>query len=875
MDNSLLNLINELKKRFPKEPRINLFTSFLEGCTSSYGVNQCSVVTPNYDEGKWQFVTGFPYSFYSSSEIIKAMEYEIDYLSSNLKDNCNMDIDFWQHVKQGICNATLYTKSTIAIDNVHNTIYKYVNINDSVNHEIAIPLIIKGQVVNCIILDFYSLENYNQLKEDIIKIENMEGLLSGVFSEYIYTHTEKLWNNAYIKLSRLKKINLDDEEDSRKLNNTLSNLWPGLKYYSIWANTTNLNLQQQGKGFVQIGANFSEDKKNLEILEDTHSKYIDYVFTDTDDITYTELLRESINRFTNSNGDDKALVQSTRITRDTYKPIHNHWLEILFNGETMFDLHFIPLTDIIEEGGKEKLIIGSIFIYFFDCLGNPQVIKEEKVELLSRLIYEKIKHERTIKIEKFLSRIYQITSNNIKQTGKSIEQIAIELLNTIRCELIDIWIIGQKGITSYIYKYGWPNPIKSIIEDNLLATTKESCFNRGAPYPKIAKITPHGLKDNCLDFLIAKYLQKYQFIIKSWMLINVSGMQGGDEKAMMFFYNRIHNRRIKAFSEYDRLFAEEIAKDLGILLSIYDLWEKEENLKAALPHEIMSPIGNLVMGLKTIEGQTDELFLQSNINDNSLFKSLKDNIHECLTILYTIKTSTNNYIRFLKHDTKNIQKKQLSINTMLENLRDSVLYKFTQSKYVYIALTSAEIITKANESMLFSVINNIFDNAFKYCNEYSIFNIIATQTYNTITISFTSYGNGLEAGELTRVFNLNYQGKNVKKEEYEYWKGKGIGLTLSKFLIEDCHGGKIYFKKSDYICSYNPFYLYLMNALVKHYNIKDYSLPQCIMQYFNDAQIKGFFLNLAKEEKMTPNAINYYLNQKTFENEIVVELPKL
>lgn len=876
MEFKLHALIKKVKEKHKQNNKINIFTTLLDGFVKLYRVDQCSLVMPNYNIGKWQFITGLPYTKYHSSKTIKDLEYDLEELFSS-KREVKQRPDILQKINKGICNAVLYTKTSVTIDDVHNTNYQYVNINDKINHEIVIPVIIKGQVANCIIFDFYGYKHYEILKRELNNAEDIENILGRFFSEYIYTYKEKLWNKAYIELSRLKKINLDDELDAKKLNNILSNLWPGLKYYSIWTNTTNLTIDSHGKGFVQIGTNFADEKKNKKIIADNKATYIDYVFTDSDEITYTTLLKKSLKRFVDSGQDDKSLIQSMRVTMDTYSPIHPRWHEILFSGETMFDLHFIPLTDVIEEGGKEKLIIGSIFIYFFDCLKNPHVVKEERVELLSRLIYEKIKHARAIKIKKFLSKIYQITSDNVKQTDTFMEQIAEELLNTIPSEVLDIWLIGKKGITSYMLKHGQSETAKSIVEDTYLAQIKESCFDKGAPFSKISKMTSKGISDDCMNVLNLEHLKKQKINVKSWMIINISGM-GGSEKALVFFYNRLHSGRIKAFSEYDRIFTEEISKDLGTLLSIYELWEKEENLKAALPHEIMSPIGNLALGLKTIEEHTDEFFSYTNETNAPVFKSLKESIHECLTLLATIKNSTDNYIRFLKNDNKKIQKKQISIINLLKDIKEAVLYKFNNGKYLYINLQkniSPKI--KANETMLFSVINNIYDNAFKYCNEYSVFTIIVEEGQSAVTISFTSYGKGLDREDLSRVFILNYQGKNIQKDEYEYWKGKGIGLTLSKFLIENCHGGQIYFKRSEYICKYNPFYLYMLKNLTNTHKLKklykDQDVPEEILELFEDKDIRGFFLNLADEEKMTPLAVEYYLANETFANEIVIELP--
>jgi len=56
-----------------------------------------------------------------------------------------------------------------------------------------------------------------------------------------------------------------------------------------------------------------------------------------------------------------------------------------------------------------------------------------------------------------------------------------------------------------------------------------------------------------------------------------------------------------------------------------------------------------------------------------------------------------------------------------------------------------------------------------------------------LTIDIEDQGNGIAPNKISKVFKPGFSTKN---------RGWGLGLTLSKRIIEDYHGGRIFIKNS-------------------------------------------------------------------------------
>lgn len=93
----------------------------------------------------------------------------------------------------------------------------------------------------------------------------------------------------------------------------------------------------------------------------------------------------------------------------------------------------------------------------------------------------------------------------------------------------------------------------------------------------------------------------------------------------------------------------------------------------------------------------------------------------------------------------------------------------------------------ADTDMIYQVIYNLFDNAVKFTNENGYIEVNVTEHNAYVEISIKNSGEGINADELSRVFERFYK---VDKSRSLDAKGAGLGLYLVKMMVE-MHGGNI------------------------------------------------------------------------------------
>lgn len=98
----------------------------------------------------------------------------------------------------------------------------------------------------------------------------------------------------------------------------------------------------------------------------------------------------------------------------------------------------------------------------------------------------------------------------------------------------------------------------------------------------------------------------------------------------------------------------------------------------------------------------------------------------------------------------------------------------------------------ADTDMIYQVIYNLFDNAVKFTNDNGYIQINVSDIGDSIQVSIKNSGDGIDASELSRVFERFYK---VDKSRSLDAKGAGLGLYIVKTMVE-MHGGRI-FARSD------------------------------------------------------------------------------
>lgn len=133
------------------------------------------------------------------------------------------------------------------------------------------------------------------------------------------------------------------------------------------------------------------------------------------------------------------------------------------------------------------------------------------------------------------------------------------------------------------------------------------------------------------------------------------------------------------------------------------------------------------------------------------------------------------------------------INTnIIELLVNSVNYMKTRvSKDVIFNLhfsTDEQIYVPVNVSLFSWVIENLFKNATDAISGKGIINIYLEETKHIVNIDIKDSGKGVQKSKQKTIFNPGFTTKS---------RGWGLGLSLSKRIIEQYHAGKIFVKDSE------------------------------------------------------------------------------
>ena len=206
-----------------------------------------------------------------------------------------------------------------------------------------------------------------------------------------------------------------------------------------------------------------------------------------------------------------------------------------------------------------------------------------------------------------------------------------------------------------------------------------------------------------------------------------------------------------------------------------------------ISHEFRTP-------LTLIIGQIESMTQMDNITPsiyNRLSKIYKNATHLRILItelldfrkqeheLLSLKVSNQNIVEFVK----NIY---LSFNDLAASRKIEYTF-FTVEKSILLWYDPVQ---------LQKVFYNLISNAFKYSQNNSSITIKIEKLSNTVRISVIDSGIGISEDDLPKIFDRFYQAKNqIDHSSGSY--GTGIGLALSKGIVELHHGTIVAEKKED------------------------------------------------------------------------------
>lgn len=144
-----------------------------------------------------------------------------------------------------------------------------------------------------------------------------------------------------------------------------------------------------------------------------------------------------------------------------------------------------------------------------------------------------------------------------------------------------------------------------------------------------------------------------------------------------------------------------------------------------------------------------------------------------------------------------LAKREVDINKLLENLRDSYKGSMLEKK-IALEFNITRDVPKVfgDPDKITQVVTNLIDNALKFTNEGGRITVAVTekvlmadpeQANGFVEVSVADTGLGIPKDEVERIFEKFYQiGSHLTRQS----GGSGLGLSIAKSLVE-AHGGKI------------------------------------------------------------------------------------
>lgn len=213
---------------------------------------------------------------------------------------------------------------------------------------------------------------------------------------------------------------------------------------------------------------------------------------------------------------------------------------------------------------------------------------------------------------------------------------------------------------------------------------------------------------------------------------------------------------------------EKVSKLLETYKTLNE-YKKDNDLRVTiskLSHEVKNP-------LIIIKGYLDIM------NKDNFLKA-----KECL--INEVNYSLDVLNDFKQINNINIVKKYFSYNKIIKNIKNEIIPIYINKKIKVKFKTQKNIKIYADDKRIKQVLVNIIKNSIEASNVNGIINIESKIFLNNLIIKIKDNGKGMNKDELDNIFTPFYT-----KKEY----GSGLGLCLSKEIIEGHNGTITYFSK--------------------------------------------------------------------------------
>ncbi|MEY8350781.1 HAMP domain-containing sensor histidine kinase [Bacillus cereus] len=237
-----------------------------------------------------------------------------------------------------------------------------------------------------------------------------------------------------------------------------------------------------------------------------------------------------------------------------------------------------------------------------------------------------------------------------------------------------------------------------------------------------------------------------------------------------------------ASGEYDIELEEGRKDEIGTLAtsfkkmtkSIKELDEMRQEFVSNVSHEFQSPLSSIQGFSKTLQSEnvTEEErkhYLQIIEGESKRMSSL---CKQLLTLASLDKEET-----VLQVKEFNLQKQIKDVVFMLE-------WKWRE-KDIAVEFDVPNINIKGDENLLHQVWANLFTNSIKFTDQGGTIEFAARELENSVEISVSDSGIGMEQEEVNRIFDRFYKVDTARARNVE---GSGLGLSIVHKIVELHHG---------------------------------------------------------------------------------------
>ncbi|MBS9768423.1 MAG: HAMP domain-containing histidine kinase, partial [Flavobacteriaceae bacterium] len=184
-------------------------------------------------------------------------------------------------------------------------------------------------------------------------------------------------------------------------------------------------------------------------------------------------------------------------------------------------------------------------------------------------------------------------------------------------------------------------------------------------------------------------------------------------------------------------------------------------------HQLGTPISSLIAWLELMEAQ--------NIAPDYLPEMQKD--------VERLKVVSNRFSHIGSTPKRELQ----NIIPLIEETVNYMNLRTSKSIIIHLASTEKTLLASVNKELFTWVIENLIKNAVDAIVNKGKITIFTKENENTTYIDIEDTGKGIKPNAINKIFETGYSTKK---------RGWGLGLSLTKRIVEDFHNGRIFVKNS-------------------------------------------------------------------------------